>query len=94
MASLEDLGSLKRNPSGQKVCHLCTRSYNNKHIPEFCLEAGCDAYLGGTYKPKKKEDEAFMLTQSVCSVRLNTAGVPKRVFVDLPGEKVYFLYLP
>ena len=93
MDPLENLGSLKRHPSGQKVCHNCARSYNNKSIPEFCLQNGCNAYLGGSYKPKQKENEAFMLTQSVCSVRMNTAGVPTRVFVDLSGEKVYFLHL-
>ena len=89
MDPLEDLGSLKRK-RGNPVCPGCQKSYNNRALPLYCTEDGCDAYLGGKYTPKDKKPDAQMITSNIASVRLNQAGIPVRVFVDLEENKVFY----
>ena len=84
---LDELGS-SRNKPGQKECPKCKKKYNNRSIPPRCSETNCDAFLGGNYKVKAKDADAKLITSTIASVRLNTGGVPVRVFVDLRENKV------
>lgn len=54
----------------------------------YCTTEDCFYYLGGSYTPKEKSLDAYLLSTSVASVRKNVAGVPVRVFVDLQENKV------
>ena len=88
MDPFKDLGSLKRKRSGQTVCPKCQKQYNNRALPLKCPEENCGAFLGGKYEPKETDLDAKMITSIIASVRLNPAGVPVRVFVDLKENKV------
>ena len=88
MDPLDELGSLKKPGRGQSVCPKCKKQYNNRALKLKCSEGNCDGFLGGSYKPKPTEKDAKLLTSTIASVRLNTAGVPVCVFVDLKENKV------
>ena len=89
MDPFEDLGSLGRQLSGQKVCPKCFKSYNNRVVPQYCQN--CNEYLGGRYVPKeKKGTDPHLITSTLASVRTNIAGVPIRTFVDVQLNKVNF----
>jgi hypothetical protein len=90
MDPFEKLGSLslQRQKSGQTICPKCSKQYNNRACPNRCTEANCQAFLGGNFIPKEKTLDAKLITSTIASVRLNTAGVPVRVFVDLKESKV------
>ena len=85
MDPLKDLGSLATK-KGQTVCHGCHTVYNNKVLTRECKN--CHAYLGGKYEAKEKVLDAKMITSDIASVRLNQAGLPVRIFVDLKENKV------
>ena len=92
MDPLEDLGSLKKK-KGQTACPRCKKKYNNRCLPSHCNEVladgkKCDGFLGGKYKPKEIVMDAKMITSTIASVRLNQAGIPVRIFVDLKENKV------
>ena len=83
MDPFEDLASLGRHISGQKICPKCLKSYNNRVVPQYCQD--CSEYLGGRYVPKeKKSADPHLITSTLASVRTNIAGVPIRTFVDVP----------
>ena len=84
MDPLKDLGSLAKK-KGQTVCHGCPTVYNNRVLPQNC--GNCSAYLGGKYEAKEKVMDAKMITADIASVRLNQAGIPIRVFVDLKDKR-------
>jgi hypothetical protein len=88
MDPLDELGSLKRQKAGQTICPKCKKQYNNRSLPLKCIEVSCEAFLGGSYKPKESALDAKLLNSTIASVRLNTAGVAVRVFVDLKENKV------
>ena len=80
--------SLKRQKSGQTNCPnlKCRKKYNNRTVPNKCED--CQTFMGGNYEPKEKALDAKLITSNIASVRLNTAGVAVRVFVDLKEAKV------
>lgn len=87
MSDFEDLGLIQRSSPGKKVCRKCGKGYNNRAIPEYCVE--CNNYLGGRFVPKDKNStDPQLITSTLASVRTNTAGVPTRTFVDLALKKV------
>ena len=59
--------------------------------PEFCTKENCNYYLGGSYvpAPKLKNIDAYILTDSLVSVRKNDHGASIRVFVDVKENKVF-----
>lgn len=76
--------NLLRHHSGQTVCRKCTRSYNNRAVPEYCHD--CNYFLGGQHVKSQKlkgSCDSRLITSSLASVRTNTAGIPTRTFVDL-----------
>ena len=84
------LASLSRKKRGQTQCPRCSKAFNNNAVPQYCSSIGCGAHLGGSFVDKSKELDAKMITQQLASVRLNQAGVPTRVFVDLAENKVRY----
>ena len=88
MDPFDELGSLRKQNRGQSECPKCGKQYNNRSKPVKCTGLNCDAFLGGSFKPKVKEADAQLLTSTIASVRLNAAGIPVRVFVDLKENKV------
>ena len=88
MDPFDELGSLRKQNRGQSNCPKCGKQYNNRSKPVKCTGLSCDAFLGGSFKPKVKEADAQLLTSTIASVRLNAAGIPVRVFVDLKENKV------
>ena len=86
MDPLDDIVSLKRQKSGQKICPKCHKQYNNRAIPNKCFN--CQAFLGGKYKLTAETQDAKLINSSIASVRLGTTGVHRRVFVDLKENKV------
>ena len=93
MNPFEDFGSQKRK-KGHKYCPKCDKEYNNRALPLHCTEDNCNGYLGGKFKPKDTKPDAQMITPNLASVRLNKAGIPVRVFVDLEENKVHiFIFL-
>ena len=80
------IGSLKRKKSGTRVCHNCQASYNNASTPEVCSQ--CNTYLGGQFVPKRKKTQtAFMITETLASVRMNEKGRNTRTFVSTGTAK-------
>ena len=57
-------------------------------VPLYCQTEDCHHYLGGSFKPKEKFLDAYLLTTSIASVRKNVAGAAVRVFVNLQKNKV------
>jgi hypothetical protein len=80
--------SLKRKKSGTRLCHTCQACYNNASTPEFCTNISgsnkkCNTYLGGQFVPKRKKTQiAFMITETLASVRMNEKGRNTRTFVS------------
>ena len=81
-----DVGSLKKQKSGQKICPKCHKQYNNRAIPNKCFNY--QAFLGGNYKQTAETKDAKLISSSIASVRMGTTGVHRRVFVDLKENKV------
>ena len=86
MDPFHELGSLQRQKSGQTICPKCNKQYNNRALPNKCFD--CQAFLGGNFRPKDKSTDGKLITATIASVRLNKAGVHKRIFVDLKQSKV------
>ena len=75
---------------GQKVCGNCSKSFNNRAVPEFCDQ--CNHYLGGKFEIKdKKLKDSLLITATLASVRTNPAGVATRTFVDVALNMVNFI---
>ena len=87
----EDLifGSLRKKKKGQTQCYRCFKYYNNNAVTQYCSAKGCGAYLGGNFVQSNTSPDAKMITNHVASVRLNKAGLPIRIFVDLLENKVF-----
>ena len=80
--------NVERKKPGQTVCIVCNKSYNNAAIPEFCTE--CNAYFprgkAQTNKPQSSS-QAFLISDTMASVRVHTRGFNTRTFVSLGNEK-------
>ena len=77
------LGELKRRKSGQSTCKICDKSYNNASVPEYCSNEACKLWLGGKFTPKLSQIKAFMITESLASVRIREKGLSIRTFVSI-----------
>ena len=80
--------NVERKKPGQTVCIVCNKSYNNAAIPEFCTE--CNAYFPrGKAQQNKPQSgsQAFLISDTMASVRVHKRGHNKRIFVRLGNEK-------
>ena len=74
----------------QTSCNVCHKVYNNAAIPEFCTD--CNAYFptgkSQSKKPKKSKSgsQAYLLSESVASVRVHPKGHSTRTFVSIGNE--------
>ena len=87
-------GSGPPKKKGHSYCPKCDKEYNNKWVPEYCVEVNCDGYLGGKRRLPSKDalpdaTDAMLITEHIASVRTNRAGHAVRSFVDLQQNKVF-----
>ena len=82
------IGSFKRKKSVTK-CKGCQASYNNASVPDFCTNNPCNFFIGGNFVPKKKQktSPAFLITESLATVRVNKKGRNTRTFVSIGEHK-------
>ena len=79
---------VKRNKPGQTSCNNCQKVYNNAAIPELCTQ--CNSYIPtGKFVSKKSKpsSQAYLISDSLASVRVRPTGHSTRTFVTIGTEK-------